>query len=178
MVQPHPRTHPEEELSTGSGCSSLSHLIGSSSPHLRPLHLQFPLPGTLFSYFCTCLSFPCMVKSHGWRSLVGCSPQGCKESDTTEWLLFRFLLTLQVSSQMLCSQRGLPDHYLEHTSPFSILFSVKLPYALTCLLTYLFICLSQLECKPQEDFCSLLYHQQLSPCLAHNRHSESLLANK
>ena len=23
-------------------------------------------------------------KSHGWRSLVGCSPQGCTESDTTE----------------------------------------------------------------------------------------------
>jgi len=23
-------------------------------------------------------------KSHGWRSLVGCSPWGCKESDTTE----------------------------------------------------------------------------------------------
>ena len=22
-------------------------------------------------------------KSHGWRSLVGCSPWGCKESDTT-----------------------------------------------------------------------------------------------
>ena len=25
-------------------------------------------------------------KSHGQRSLVGCSPWGCKESDTTEWL--------------------------------------------------------------------------------------------
>ena len=23
-------------------------------------------------------------KSHGWRELVGCSPWGCKESDTTE----------------------------------------------------------------------------------------------
>ena len=23
-------------------------------------------------------------KSHGWRSLVGCSPWGCKESDMTE----------------------------------------------------------------------------------------------
>ena len=27
-------------------------------------------------------------KSHGWRSLVGCSPWGCKESDTTERLHF------------------------------------------------------------------------------------------
>ena len=29
-------------------------------------------------------------KSHGWRSLVGYSPQGCEESDTTEWLHFYF----------------------------------------------------------------------------------------
>ena len=29
-------------------------------------------------------------KSHGRRSLVGCSPWGHKESDTTEWLSFHF----------------------------------------------------------------------------------------
>ena len=32
-------------------------------------------------------------KSHGWRSLIGCSPWGCKESDTTEWLHFHFSLS-------------------------------------------------------------------------------------
>ena len=32
-------------------------------------------------------------ESHGWRSLVGCSPWGCKESDTTEQLHFHFLLS-------------------------------------------------------------------------------------
>ena len=32
-------------------------------------------------------------KSHGWRSLVGCSPWGRKESDTTEWLHFQFSLS-------------------------------------------------------------------------------------
>ena len=32
-------------------------------------------------------------KSHGWRSLVGCSPWGHKESDTTERLHFRFSLS-------------------------------------------------------------------------------------
>ena len=32
-------------------------------------------------------------KSHGWRSLVGCSPRGCWESDTTEWLHFDFSLS-------------------------------------------------------------------------------------
>ena len=32
-------------------------------------------------------------KSHGWRSLVGCSPWGHTESDTTEWLHFPFSLS-------------------------------------------------------------------------------------
>ena len=32
-------------------------------------------------------------KSHGRRSLVGCSPGGRKESDTTEWLHFHFSLS-------------------------------------------------------------------------------------
>ena len=32
-------------------------------------------------------------KSHGWRSLVGCSPWGRKESDTTERLHFHFSLS-------------------------------------------------------------------------------------
>ena len=32
-------------------------------------------------------------KSHGWRSLVGCSPRGRKELDTTERLHFHFSLS-------------------------------------------------------------------------------------
>ena len=32
-------------------------------------------------------------KPHGWRSLVGCSPWGCEESDTTERLHFHFSLS-------------------------------------------------------------------------------------
>ena len=32
-------------------------------------------------------------KSHGWRSLVGCSPWGRSESDTTEQLHFHFSLS-------------------------------------------------------------------------------------
>ena len=31
--------------------------------------------------------------SHGWRSLVGCSPWGCEELDTTERLHFHFSLS-------------------------------------------------------------------------------------
>ena len=34
--------------------------------------------------------------NHGQRSLVGCSPWACKESDTTEWLTLSFLLSLKV----------------------------------------------------------------------------------
>ena len=32
-------------------------------------------------------------KSHGWRNLVGCSPCGREESDTTEWICFHFSLS-------------------------------------------------------------------------------------
>ena len=32
-------------------------------------------------------------KSHRWKSLVGCSPWGREESDTTEWLDFHFSLS-------------------------------------------------------------------------------------
>ena len=32
-------------------------------------------------------------KSHGWRSLVGCSPWGLEKSDTTKWLHFHFSLS-------------------------------------------------------------------------------------
>ena len=31
-------------------------------------------------------------KSHGWRSLAGYSPWGCKELDTNEWLHFHFFI--------------------------------------------------------------------------------------
>ena len=32
-------------------------------------------------------------KSHGWRGLIGCSPWGLEESDTTEWLHLHFSLS-------------------------------------------------------------------------------------
>ena len=35
------------------------------------------------------LQYPWPGKSHGQRSLVGCSPWGCKESGTTEWLTLK-----------------------------------------------------------------------------------------
>ena len=41
----------------------------------------------------TPLRYSCLEKSHGWRSLVGCSPWGLQESDTTERLHFHFSLS-------------------------------------------------------------------------------------
>ena len=41
----------------------------------------------------TPLQYSCLEKSHGWRSLVVCSPWGHKESDTTERLHFHFSLS-------------------------------------------------------------------------------------
>ena len=51
-----------------------------------------------FSFKCFSCSYqptPVLLsgKSHGWRSLVGCGPWGCEESDTTEWLHFHFSLS-------------------------------------------------------------------------------------
>ena len=66
-------------------CSTLWH-VGCRS-NLGPLHWErrrtqwHPTPVLLPG------------KSHGWRSLVGCSPWGCEESDTTERLHFHFSLS-------------------------------------------------------------------------------------
>ena len=43
--------------------------------------------------FCSLLIRYMIPVSYGWRSLVGCSPWGCEESDTTEWLHFHFSLS-------------------------------------------------------------------------------------
>ena len=42
-------------------------------------------------------------KFHGWRSLVGYSPWGRKELDTTEWLHFHILSLIGISSVQLLS---------------------------------------------------------------------------
>ena len=41
----------------------------------------------------TPLQSSCLEKSHEWRSLVGYSPRGLEESDTTERLHFHFSLS-------------------------------------------------------------------------------------
>ena len=51
-------------------------------------HLRVPKDGEEKAWHPTPVLLP--GKSHGWRSLVGCSPWGRKESDTTERLHFHF----------------------------------------------------------------------------------------
>ena len=61
---------------------------------LHKLTFAFPTVYNLYrrrQWHPTPVLFP--GKSHGWRSLVGCSPGGCKESDMTERLPFHFSLS-------------------------------------------------------------------------------------
>ena len=48
-------------------------------------------------------------KSHGWRSLIGYTPWGRKESDTTEWL--HLTSSLQLSNRLLFSRSGAWDSF-------------------------------------------------------------------
>ena len=57
-----------------------THILSCFTPHLCGLQWH-PTPVLL------------PRKSHGWRSLVGCSPWGCEELDTTEQLHFHFSLS-------------------------------------------------------------------------------------
>ena len=74
-------------------------LWNKSVLHLHRLETEVYLPVNLYSVLNSWRRWwhptPVLLpgKSHGWRSLVGCSPWGCKESDTTERLPFRFSLS-------------------------------------------------------------------------------------
>ena len=52
------------------------------------------------------LQYSCLEKSSGWRSLVGYSPWGCKEPDTTERLHFLSHYSWNMFSQSTCLNRG------------------------------------------------------------------------
>ena len=41
-------------------------------------------------------------KSHGWRSLAGYSPWGCKESDTAEWFHFMKSININIYAKIRC----------------------------------------------------------------------------
>ena len=71
---------------------STSSLISPILLHQRqPLFLILLVVSTMFLWHPTPVLLP--GKSHGWRSLVGCSPWGHERSDMTEWLPFHFSLS-------------------------------------------------------------------------------------
>ena len=74
-------------------------------PQINPISYQYCFQGScaqMYSYCHQKLNNPLVIcyilvllpgKSHGQRSLVGCSPWGREESDRTEWLPFHFSLS-------------------------------------------------------------------------------------
>ena len=69
-------------------CYNFSFIYFESSPFFLDMSsLRFYQFG-LYLWQTTPVFLP--GESHGWRSLVGYSPRGRKESDTTEWLHFHF----------------------------------------------------------------------------------------
>ena len=46
-------------------------------------------------------------ESHGWRSLVGYSPRGCKESDTTEQLHFTAFFIVKLSHPYMTTGKNI-----------------------------------------------------------------------
>ena len=78
---------------------SLSYKINTVDSYNMGLSCVSPLISGFFFFFNKCLlgegngtplQYSCLEKSHGRRSLVGCSPWGCEESDMTERLHFHF----------------------------------------------------------------------------------------
>ena len=61
------------------GCEARSLFMLCVLKQMLPLGREDPLEKKMATH-----SVPLLGKSHGWRSLVGYSPWGCKESDTTE----------------------------------------------------------------------------------------------
>ena len=51
-------------------------------------------------------------KSHGQRSIVRCSPRGCKESEMTEWLHFHFPAIISCQSLTVLLENKLHPRYV------------------------------------------------------------------
>ena len=66
-------------------------MISWTVAHQAPLSLGFPRQEKELRWKWQLTPVLLPGKSHGRRSVVGYSPWGCKESDTTEWFHFHFL---------------------------------------------------------------------------------------
>ena len=76
------------EIGMGFPCSSVGKESACSAEDLGSIPGLGRSPGERNGYP---LQYPCLEKSHGQRSLVGCSPWGRKESGTSEWLTLTYL---------------------------------------------------------------------------------------
>ena len=65
---------------------SVKNLPAVQETQVQPLGWEDPLQKEMVAHL--------LGKSHEQRSLVGCSPWGCKESDTTEGLTLTYLTYL------------------------------------------------------------------------------------
>ena len=104
-LQPHGLYNPWNSPGQNTGVGSLSLLqrifpTQGSNPgllHCRQILYQMSHKGSqrILEWVGRWHPTPVLLpgKSHGWRSLVGCSPWGRKESDTTERLPFHFSLS-------------------------------------------------------------------------------------
>ena len=75
-------------FSTSLVAQRLKRLPAKQETWVRPLGWEDPLEKEMATH-----STILAGELHGRRNLVGYSPQGCKESDTTEWLHFTSLQT-------------------------------------------------------------------------------------
>ena len=100
------------------GTGAAANASRSSSPLFHPVS-KLPY-NKLIRWQPTPVSLP--GKSHGQRSLVSCSPWGCKESGMTEWLTLTYLNWFIDSMELFVSFFGLkmPSQFGGH---FSFLLS-------------------------------------------------------
>ena len=75
------------QLSVWQMAQRVKHLPAMRETWVRSLGQEDPLEKEMATHS----SIQDSEESYGWRSLVGYSPRGRKESDTTEWLHFQFL---------------------------------------------------------------------------------------
>ena len=97
-------SRPQDELrqlrregkGSGNFTEGKSQLLASSKP-VKLTRMKISKFGKMYSFLWRRQWQPTPVllpgKSHGRRSLVGCNPWGCEESDTTESLHFHFSLS-------------------------------------------------------------------------------------
>ena len=97
-------------------------------------------------------------KSHGWRSLIGYSPWGCKELDTTEWLHFMYPARLKV----FLDPNALQESHLCYSIPVSWVRAVSWLQLLTMVIIFHFMPKSSLSCSWEQlwFFYSYLFRKK------------------